>query len=39
LTAPITNGKLALGTWQQIVHIECDIHARDRTVLVTVMGD
>ncbi len=39
LTVPISAGKLHLGTWQQIIHLECDIHARDRTVVVTVMGE
>jgi secondary thiamine-phosphate synthase enzyme len=39
LTVPICDGKLALGTWQQIFHLECDVHARQRTVLATVVGD
>jgi secondary thiamine-phosphate synthase enzyme len=39
LTVPICEGKLALGTRQQIFHLECDVHARQRTVLVTVVGD
>ena len=39
VTIPIAAGKLLLGTWQQVFHIECDIHARERTVVVTVMGD
>ena len=26
-------------TLQQIIHLECDIHARDRTIVVTVMGE
>jgi secondary thiamine-phosphate synthase enzyme len=39
LTVPITGGKAVLGTWQQIIHLECDIHARDRTIVVTVMGE
>ncbi len=39
LSVPICDGKLALGTWQQIFHLECDVHARQRTVLVTVVGD
>jgi secondary thiamine-phosphate synthase enzyme len=39
LSVPITSGKLTLGTWQQIIHLECDVHARDRTIIVTVMGD
>lgn len=39
LTVPITGGKLVLGTWQQIFHLECDIRGRQRTVLVTVIGE
>jgi secondary thiamine-phosphate synthase enzyme len=39
LTVPFGDGKLLLGTWQQIIHLECDIHPRERTVIVTVQGD
>jgi secondary thiamine-phosphate synthase enzyme len=39
LTVPIAEGKLVLGTWQQIFHLECDVRGRQRTVLVTVVGD
>ncbi len=39
LTVPVGDGKLLLGTWQQIVHLECDIRPRQRTVVVTVMGE
>ena len=39
LSVPVTDGKLALGTWQQIVHLECDTRGRDRTVVVTVLGE
>jgi secondary thiamine-phosphate synthase enzyme len=39
LTVPIAEGKLVLGTWQQIFHLECDVRGRTRTVLVTVVGD
>jgi secondary thiamine-phosphate synthase enzyme len=39
LTVPIANGELVLGTWQQIFHIECDVPARQRTVMLTVLGD
>jgi secondary thiamine-phosphate synthase enzyme len=39
LTVPIRDGNLVLGTWQQIFHIECDIHPRERTVCVTVIGE
>jgi len=39
LTVPIADGKLVLGTWQQIFHLEYDVRGRQRTVLVTVVGD
>ena len=39
LTAPVRDARLVLGTWQQIVHLECDVKPRRRTVVVTVMGD
>jgi secondary thiamine-phosphate synthase enzyme len=39
LTVPVGAGKLILGTWQQIFHLECDIHPRQRTVVVTVVGE
>jgi secondary thiamine-phosphate synthase enzyme len=39
LTVPVREGRLALGTWQQIFHLECDVKPRRRTVVVTVMGE
>jgi secondary thiamine-phosphate synthase enzyme len=39
LTVPVANGQLVLGTWQQIFHLECDIKPRQRTVVVTVLGE
>jgi secondary thiamine-phosphate synthase enzyme len=39
LTVPVKDGKPLLGTWQQIIHLECDIRARERTVVVTVIGE
>ena len=39
LTIGIADGQLALGTWQQIFHLECDIRPRNRTVIVTILGD
>jgi secondary thiamine-phosphate synthase enzyme len=38
LTAPVAERKLALGTWQQIFLLECDVRPRRREVMVTVMG-
>jgi secondary thiamine-phosphate synthase enzyme len=39
LSLPIARGEPALGTWQQIVLVECDTRPRERTVVVTVMGE
>ena len=39
LTVPVSQGKLLLGTWQQIFLLECDVRGRQRTVVVTVVGD
>jgi len=39
LTVPVADGRLVLGTWQQIFHLECDVRGRRRTVVVTAMGD
>jgi len=39
LTVPVAGGQLMLGTWQQIFHLECDVRGRQRTVVVTVIGD
>lgn len=39
LTVPVANGRLALGTWQQIFHLECDIKPRQRQIVVTVIGE
>jgi len=39
LTVPVTDGRLVLGTWQQVFHLECDIRPRERTVVVTVLGE
>lgn len=39
LTLPIARGEPALGTWQQVVLVECDTRPRERTVVITVMGE
>jgi secondary thiamine-phosphate synthase enzyme len=38
LSVPVAEGKLVLGTWQQIFLLECDVRPRHRTLLVTVIG-
>ena len=39
LTVPIRDGKLTLGTWQQIILIEFDTRPRQRTVVCQIMGE
>lgn len=39
LTVPVIKGKLALGTWQQIVFIDFDNRGRTRNIVVQVMGE
>jgi secondary thiamine-phosphate synthase enzyme len=39
LSIPVASGQPVLGTWQQIIHLECDVRPRQRTVVVTVMGE
>ena len=38
-TIPVVNGRLALGTWQSLVFIEADTHARTRRIIVQVLGE
>jgi secondary thiamine-phosphate synthase enzyme len=37
LTIPIVNGALTLGTWQQVVLVDCDTRPRDRKLVVQVI--
>jgi len=39
LTVPVVDGKLVLGTWQQIVFLEFDNRPRNRRLLVQFMGE
>jgi len=38
LTVPVENGKLVLGTWEQIVFVDFDNRPREREILVKVFG-
>jgi len=38
LTVPIMNGKLTLGTWQQIVLLEMDTRPRNRNLILQIMS-
>ena len=37
-TVPIVDGRLALGTWQQLVLLDLDVRPRERTVHVTIVA-
>jgi secondary thiamine-phosphate synthase enzyme len=39
LTIPVVKGKLTLGTWQQIVFLELDVHSRRRTLILQIIGE
>jgi secondary thiamine-phosphate synthase enzyme len=39
LSVPFDGGRLALGTWQQIVFLELDIRPRKREVVVQLTGE
>jgi secondary thiamine-phosphate synthase enzyme len=39
LTIPFTDSRLLLGRWQQIVMIELDTRARDRNLILQIIGE
>ncbi|HIH69576.1 secondary thiamine-phosphate synthase enzyme YjbQ [Methermicoccus shengliensis] len=39
LTVPLVDGRMVLGTWQQIVFVELDVRPRRRRIVVQVMGE
>jgi secondary thiamine-phosphate synthase enzyme len=39
LSVPFKNHQLILGTWQQIVLVECDTRGRSRQVVIQMIGD
>ena len=39
ITVPVSNKKLVLGTWQQIVLIDHDNRPRSRTIFVQILGE
>ena len=38
-TLPIIDGQLTLGTWQSLVFVETDVHPRQRTIIVQILGE
>lgn len=39
LTVPFVDGRLTLGTWQQIVYVDFDNRSRQRRLVAQVMGE
>ena len=39
LTIPFVNGRLTLGTWQQVIYIDFDVRARRRELVVQMVGE
>jgi secondary thiamine-phosphate synthase enzyme len=39
VVVPFNDGKLMLGTWQQIVFLEFDTQSRRRQIVIQIMGD
>ena len=39
LTVPFKDGRLILGTWQQIVFVELDIRSRARNLILQIIGE
>jgi len=39
LTVPFVNGKLTLGTWQQVIFVDFDNRARRRELVVQLIGE
>ena len=39
LTIPFVNGRLTLGTWQQIIYVDFDNRPRNRELILQVIGE
>lgn len=39
LTVPFVQGRLTLGTWQQILYVDFDVRPRQRELVVQIMGE
>lgn len=39
LSVPVIDGEIQLGTWQQIVFIDCDNRPRNREIIVQIIGE
>jgi secondary thiamine-phosphate synthase enzyme len=39
LSVPVVDGRLTLGTWQQIILVDFDTRARTRTIICQIIGE
>jgi secondary thiamine-phosphate synthase enzyme len=39
LTVPFVNGRLTLGTWQQIIYVDFDVRPRQREIILQIIGE
>lgn len=39
ITIPFVDDTLSLGTWQQIVFLELDVHSRSRNLILQIIGE
>lgn len=39
ITIPFTDGRLTLGTWQQIIFMELDVRQRNRSLILQIIGE
>ncbi len=39
ITVPFVNGRLTLGTWQQIILVELDVRSRSRNIILQIIGE
>jgi secondary thiamine-phosphate synthase enzyme len=39
LTVPFKEGRMLLGTWQQIVIVDCDNRPRNRSIVIQMLGE
>jgi secondary thiamine-phosphate synthase enzyme len=38
IAVPVADGKVLLGTWQQVVLVECDVRDRRRSIIMSFVG-
>ena len=39
LTIPFVEGNLTLGTWQQVIYVDFDVRARQRELVIQIIGE